>query len=44
MVSYDDQHYQNMSWIDSNSTTSTEIVNKEHETFHLKANWNIFGQ
>ena len=42
LISYDhdDQYYQNMSWIDSNSTTSTEIVNTEHKKF-IVTNWNI---
>ena len=26
-----------MSWFDSNSTTSTDIVNKEHENFDLSS-------
>ena len=42
-VSYDDQYYQNMSWIDSNSTTSTKVVNKEHEKFHLNSKLGYFA-
>ena len=32
-VSYDDQYYENMSWVDNNSTTSTEVENTEHKNF-----------
>ena len=39
-----DQYYQNMSWIDSNNTTSTEIMNKEHKNSIKVANWNILCQ
>ena len=32
-VSYDDQYHQNMPQADSNSTTSTKVVKKEHKNY-----------
>ena len=34
----------NMSWVDSNSTTSTKVMNKEHEKFHLNSKLECFAQ
>ena len=33
-----------MRWIDSNSTTSNGVVNKEHEHFHLSSKLEYFAQ
>ena len=38
---YDYQCYQN---IDTNNITSTEVINKEQESFHSSSKWEYFAQ